>query len=66
MGNLNQLNKIGGIIFGLARGLVIVYACLLLIGFVGKVNPKNYVFESVEQSTLGKMMYENNLFDILV
>lgn len=63
---INQFNKIGGIIFGLIRGLAIVYACLLLIGFAGKINPKNYASETVEQSTLGKMMYENNVFNTLI
>ena len=62
---INQFNKIGGIIYGLVRGLVIVYACLLLISFVGQVNTKNPIHESVEESNLGKMMYENNVFKVL-
>lgn len=63
---INKFNKAGGIIYGLIRGLVIVYACLLLIGFVGKVNQKNFLYENIENSNLGKMMYENNVFNILL
>ena len=62
---INQFNKIGGIIYGLVRGLVITYVCLLLISFIGQVNTKNPVHESIEQSNLGKMMYENNVFKLL-
>lgn len=63
---LKKLNKIGGILYGLIRGIVIVYACLLLIGFVGKVNSANFMHKSVEESYLGKAMYENNIFNILL
>ena len=62
---INQFNKIGGIIYGIVRGLVIVYACLLLISFVGQVNTKNPIHKSVEESNLGKMMYDNNVFKVL-
>lgn len=63
---LKKLNKIGGVIYGLLRGIVIVYACLLLIGFVGKINNSNMIHKSVEESYLGKTMYENNIFNILL
>lgn len=63
---LNKLNKIGGIIYGLVRGLIIVYACLLLISFIGRVNPKNFLFITVEESNVGKLMYENNVFNALL
>lgn len=62
---INKFNKIGGIIYGLVRGFILVYTCLLFISFVGQVNTKNPVHESIEQSNLGKMMYENNVFKLL-
>lgn len=62
---INQFNKIGGILYGLIRGLVLVYACLLLIGFAGQVNKNNYFSENVEKSFVGKMMYENNILKVL-
>ncbi len=63
---LNKLNKVGGLIYGLIRGVVIVYACLLLIGFIGKVDDSSVLHKTVEQSHLGKTMYENNLLNILL
>ena len=62
---INKFNKAGGIIYGIIRGLVIVYTGLLLISFVGKVNPKNFVYKSVEQSNISKMMYDNNIYNVL-
>lgn len=63
---INKFNKAGGIIYGIVRGLVIIYVCLLLVSFVGKINPKNYLHENIEKSSIGKLMYENNLFDALL
>lgn len=63
---INRFNKAGGLIYGLVRGLVIVYLCLLLVGFVGKINKRNYLYESIETSSLGKMMFENNIFNVLL
>lgn len=63
---LNKLNKVGGIIYGIIRGIVIVYACLLLIGFVGKVDNTSFLHKSVEESTIGKTMYENNILNVLL
>lgn len=62
---INSFNKVGGVVYGLVRGIVIVYACLLLIGFIGQINNKNVLHKSVEESNLGKMMYENNVFNVL-
>lgn len=63
---INKFNKIGGIIYGIIRGLTIVYICLLLISFVGKVNSKNYLYETMNSSNLGKIMSENNVFNVLL
>ena len=63
---LNQFNKIGGIIYGILRGLVTVYVLLLLISFAGQINKNNSLHNSVGQSTLGKMMYENNVLNVLI
>lgn len=62
---LNQFNKAGGIIYGLLRGLIITYVALLLIGFAGQINENNSLHTSINQSTLGKMMYDNNILNVL-
>ena len=62
---LNQFNKLGGVIYGILRGLLIVYILLLLVNLSGEIEPQNQVYTSVESSYVGKMMNENNILDIL-
>lgn len=62
---INQFNKAGGIVYGLIRGFVLVYICLLLISFTGQINKSSFLHEGIEQSFIGKTMYENNILKIL-
>ena len=62
---LNQFNKLGGVIYGILRGLLIVYIILLLVNLSGEIEPQNVVYTSVQDSYIGKMMNENNILDIL-
>lgn len=57
---IKQLNQTGGIIYGVLRGILIVYVTLLIIGMVKPLWPDNIVNQSVEQSTLGKVIYPNS------
>lgn len=61
---INQVDKMGGVIYGLLRGLLIVYIVLLLVSVVGKINPENSLYQNIENSSLGKTMYENNVLNI--
>lgn len=63
---IKQANEVGGAIYGLLRGIVIIYAILLIINFVGEVNPKNIATETINETTLTKVMYENNLFNVFL
>ena len=62
---LNQLNQLGGIIYGILRGVLIVYVVLLLVNLSGEIEPQNHVYMAVEESYIGKVMNENNILDIL-
>ena len=62
---LNQLNQLGGIIYGILRGVLIVYVILLLVNLSGEIEPQNQVYTAVEKSYIGKIMNENNILDIL-
>lgn len=62
---LNQFNKLGGVLYGILRGLLIVYIILLLVNLSGEIEPQNVVYTSVQDSYIGKMMNENNILDIL-
>ena len=61
---IKQANEAGGAIYGLLRGIVIIYAVLMIIYFVGEFYPDNIATQSINQTTLTKVMYENNLFNI--
>lgn len=63
---LDQFNKLGGIVYGAIRGLLIIYVALLIIQFVGEVNPGNRVNEEIDKSFIGKEMYERNVIELLV
>ena len=62
---LNQFNKLGGVIYGILRGLLIVYILLLLVNVSGEIDAKNKVYTTVEESYIGKMMNENNILSVL-
>ncbi len=62
---LNQLNQLGGIIYGILRGVLIVYVALLLVNLSGEIEPQNQVYTAVEESYIGRVMNENNILDIL-
>ena len=61
---VKHFNKLGGGIYGLLRGLVIIYIALLIIQIATKANPTNTAYQQIEQTTLTKMMYENNVINI--
>lgn len=61
---INQINKAGGMVYGIFRGIIIVYAVLLVLTIPGQINPKNKANQSVDQSFLGKTMYQNNILNV--
>ena len=61
---VNQINKTIGMIYGVMRGILVVYVVLLVLTIPGKINPNNSLNSSVEQSILGKVMYENNVLNV--
>ena len=61
---IDQINKMGGLVYGLLRGILIVYVILLIINIPTQINPNNVVNENIHKSYLGKSMYENNILDV--
>ena len=61
---LKQFDKLGGIIYGLLRGLVIVYITLIVIQFATKIEPNNVAYREIQKTTLTKMIYDNNVINI--
>lgn len=61
---IKQFNKTGGILYGLIRGALIIYILLVLIGIYSKFNSNNLLNENINNSYIGKAMYENNIITI--
>lgn len=56
---LKQFNEIGGIIYGMLRGALIVGIIVLLMGVFTKINPESDLNEKIQNSFLTKIIYEN-------
>ncbi len=61
---ISQLNEVGGMLYGLIRGILIIYVVLLIAGIPAQINPNNEITKNIEQTQLGKAMYENNILNI--
>lgn len=58
---IKQFDKLGGIIFGLLKALIIIYVILAIISFVSPVITDSGVIDAINQSFIGKGMYNNNI-----
>lgn len=56
---LKQFNEVGGIIYGLVRGILIVGICVLLMGVFTKINPENTLNNHIQNSYITKIIYKN-------
>lgn len=56
---LKQFNEVGGIIYGLVRGVLIVGICILLMGVFIKINPESDLKNKIESSIITKNIYGN-------
>lgn len=56
---LKQFNEVGGIIYGILRGILIICICVLLMGVITKINPENTLNDKIQSSYLTKTIYEN-------
>ncbi|MCI8411523.1 MAG: CvpA family protein [Clostridia bacterium] len=61
---INQFNKIGGILYGILRGMLLIYVILLIISVAGTIKPTNSLHQNINESYIGKSMYNNNILNI--
>lgn len=62
---LKQFNKLGGTIFGLIKGLLIVYVILAVVYLISPLLKEN-TSNKIEKSMLTKNMYNNNLITKII
>lgn len=60
---IKQVDKTGGVIYGLLEALVILYVLLALLSFISPMidADKNVVAQGVQSSWIGSYLYNNNL-----
>ena len=61
---LKQVNKAGGIVYGLLRGVLITYVVLLVVGIIITFNPNGGLNEAINQTYLAKVMMEYNILNV--
>lgn len=63
---LKQINELGGIVYGVLRGLLFVYIILFVISIFGQINPNNSIHKDITNSFIGKTMYEHNIINVFL
>ena len=58
---IKQFNKLGGTIYGLLKGILIVYVVLALLSLIAPMVNNVALFEMINSSILGNFMYNHNL-----
>ena len=58
---IKQFNELGGVIYGLLKGLVLIYLVLTIIFIVTSIKGENIVIEKIDESYITKFLYENNV-----
>jgi len=58
---IRLFNKSGGIIYGVLKAFVIIYAILAILAFVAPLVESLGIILAIEDSALGSVLYNNNL-----
>lgn len=59
---INQFNKLGGVLYGLLRGLFITYVILMIINLIITFNPKSSLNEIMNATYLAKAISQYSFF----
>lgn len=59
---INQFNKLGGVLYGLLRGLFITYVILMIINLIITFNPKSSLNEIMNATYLAKAISTYSIF----
>ena len=58
---IKQVDKIGGIAYGLIEGMLIIYVVLAIISLVSLMWINNGVVTAIQESFIGELLYNNNI-----
>ena len=58
---IKQFNKLGGVIYGVIRGLILIYTLLAIIYLIVSMTPNNSILMLINNSIITKFLYNNNI-----
>lgn len=59
---IKQFNQIGGVIYGVLEGIIIIFLILTIISIITPLIGNYTLADAILSSTIGKMLYNNNIF----
>lgn len=63
---IKQFNEAGGVAYGLLRGIVVVYAIVMLLNLIISFDPQGELNKIVEETILTKFLININIFNLLL
>ena len=58
---LKQVDKVGGIIYGILNALVIIFVVFAIISFISPMIEQTQLITTINKSIIGSVMYNNNI-----
>ena len=58
---IKQFNKLGGVFYGIIRGMLLIYGILSIVFLVISISSNNNILTTIDSSFITKFMYENNI-----
>ena len=58
---IKQLDKTGGVLYGIIKALLIIFAVFALISLISPALEKTEIIKSINQSFIGSFLYNNNI-----
>lgn len=58
---IKQFNKLGGVLYGIIRGLVVIYVILTIVFLIVSMTANNNILTLVNSSIITEFMYKHNI-----
>ena len=62
---IKQLNSVGGFLYGILEGFILIYILLALIAIMSPIINMNQLINIINSSIIANIMYNNNIIFIL-
>lgn len=58
---IKQFDKLGGIVYGVLKAIIVIYGILAIISFISPLVSELGIITAIQKSFIGSVMYNNNL-----